>query len=183
MASIRGMMAASLDGFAADASGGVGWLAPFEAVDWGYAGFLAEIGTVVMGRRTYAQALELSAEWPYPGKRAIVVSRTLSQPLAGGAELWSGGLPALAAHLGAAGGGDVWVVGGPMLQSALIGLGALDRLELAVVPRLLGAGVPAFARGARPGRQPRLAGLRQLPLGMVMLDYRFGEPGRGGRAL
>lgn len=26
-------------------------------------------------------------------------------------------------------------------------------------------------------------GVRQLPLGVVMLDYRFGASGRGGRAL
>ena len=183
MAVIRGMMAASLDGFAADAEGGVGWLAPFEAADWGYAAFLAEIGTVVLGRRTYEQAKVLSAEWPYAGKRAIVVSRRLHGPLAGGAELWSGGVPALAAYLRALAGGDVWVVGGPMLQSALIALGALDRLELCLVPRVLGAGVPVFAPGARPEVQPQLAGVRQLPLGMVMLDYRFGASGRGGRAL
>ncbi|WP_372838957.1 dihydrofolate reductase family protein [Phaeovulum sp.] len=183
MAMIRGMMAASLDGFVADAEGGVGWLQRFEAADWGYGAFLAEIGTVVMGRRTYSQTLTLSPDWPYPGKRALVVSRTLQQPLAGGAELWSGGLAALAAHLRALKGGDVWVLGGPMLQSALIALGALDRLELCVVPHILGGGIAAFTPGTPPEVQPHLAGVRQLPLGMVMLDYRFGASGRGGRAL
>lgn len=70
-----------------------------------------------------------------------------------------------------------------MQRSALIGLGALDRLELCIMPQLPGSGVAAFAPIPRPERQPELTGIWQLPLGMVMLDYRFGAPGRGDRAL
>ena len=172
MAVIRGMMACSLDGFAADAVGGVDWLAPFEGADWGYEAFIAQIGTVVMGRRTYQHMLDLAPDWPYPGKRGIVLGRGLAGPLRGGAEIWGTGLPALIAHLrGQA--QDVWVVGGPMLQAAFLQAGALDRLELCVVPHLLGRGVRVFPDGPAPARQPRLEGARVLPLGMVMLDYRF----------
>lgn len=82
MGAIRGMMATSLDGFAADAAGGVGWLAPFEAVDWGYGDFIAEIGTVVLGRRAYEQLPSLAPEWPYPGQAGIVVGQ-VTPPLWG----------------------------------------------------------------------------------------------------
>ena len=71
MARLRGMMASSLDGFAADAGGGVGFLDDFDGVDWGYDAFIAGIGTVVMGRRTYEHMLELAPDWPYPGKRGM----------------------------------------------------------------------------------------------------------------
>lgn len=172
MGAIRGMMAMSLDGFAADSGGGVGWLSEFEAIDWGYDAFIAGIGTVVMGRLTFAHLLELTPDWPYPGKRAIVVGRGLQPPLRGGAEAWSGDLPALVAHLRAEP-ADAWVVGGPMLQGAFLAAGALDRLELCVVPRLLGSGLPVFPAGPLPPRQPRLQSARALPLGMVMLDYAF----------
>jgi dihydrofolate reductase len=172
MAAIRGMMAASLDGFAADAAGGVGWLDAFEGADWGYDAFIAEIGTVVMGRLTYAHMLDLAPDWPYTGQRGIVVGRGLQPPLRGGAEVWHGDLPALAAHL-RAGARDAWIVGGPMLQGAFLAMGALDRLELCVVPRLLGSGVPVFPAGPVPPCQPRLQSARALPMGMVMLDYAF----------
>lgn len=172
MGAIRGMMAASLDGFAADASGGVGWLAAFEGVDWGYEAFIGGIGTVVMGRLTYTHMLDLTPDWPYLSKRAIVVGRGLRPPLRGGAEVWPGDLPALAAHL-RADLADAWIVGGPMLQGAFLAMGALDRLELCVVPRLLGHGVPVFPPGPVPPRQPRLQSARALPMGMVMLDYAF----------
>ena len=172
MGAIRGMMAASLDGYAADAGGGVGWLADFEGVDWGYEDFIATIGTVVMGRLTFTQIWTLTPDWPYPGKRGIVVGRGMQSPLHGGAEVWQGDLPALAAHL-RAGPQDAWIVGGPMLQGAFLALGALDRLQLCVVPRLLGSGLPVFPPGPVPPRQPRLQSARALPLGMVMLDYRF----------
>lgn len=172
MGVIRGMMAASLDGFAADATGTVGWLDAFEGADWGYEAFIAGIGTVVMGRRTYAQMLDLTSAWPYPGKRGIVLGRGLQQPLRGGAEVWTGDLPALVARL-RADPADAWVVGGPMLQGDLLAMGALDRLELCVVPRLLGSGLPVFPTGPVPPRQPLLQSARTLPMGMVMLDYVF----------
>lgn len=170
MGAIRSMMATSLDGFAADAAGGVGWLAPFEAVDWGYGDFIAEIGTVVLGRRTYEQLPSLAPEWPYPGQAGIVVGQ-VTPPLWGGASRWEGDLPALAQRLRAQP-KDAWIVGGPMLQGAFLTLGLMDRLQLCVVPHLLGKGVRLFPE-TPPVRAPQLTGVQTLPLGMVMLDYRF----------
>ncbi len=65
------------------------------------------------------------------------------------------------------------MLGGPMLQRAFLATGALDRLELCVVPRLIGSGLPVFPVGPVPPRQPRLQSARALPMGMVMLDYAF----------
>lgn len=172
MAQIRGMMACSLDGFAADAEGSVDWLAPFESVDWGYADFIAQVATVVMGRRTYAHTLTLAPEWPYPGKRGIVLGG-VQGPFPEDVGRWTGDLAALIAHLRALTDGDVWVVGGPSLQATLLRAGALDRLELCIVPCLIGQGLRVFPEGVQPTRQPQLSGIRDLPMGMVMLDYRF----------
>jgi dihydrofolate reductase len=118
--------------------------------------------------------LDLAPDWPYPGHPGIVVGRGLVPPLRGGAEVWAGGLPELVARLRAEE-KDAWIVGGPMLQGALLAMGALDRLELCVVPRLLGGGVPVFPAGTVPPRLPHLRSARALPLGLVMLDYVFGD--------
>lgn len=174
MARLRGMMASSLDGFAAEADGGVGFLSEFDDVDWGYDAFIAGIGTVVMGRRTYDHMLDLAPDWPYPGKRGIVVSQSLKGPLRGDAEIWSGDLAGLVVKLRDLADGDVWIVGGPMLQSALIAMGALDRLELCLVPRLLGTGIRTFPPSASGPCVPELTEVKQYRKGLVILDYRFG---------
>ncbi len=174
MARLRGMMASSLDGFAAEADGGVGFLNDFDGVDWGYEAFIAGIGTVVMGRRTYEHMLNLTPDWPYPGKRGIVVSQSLKGPLRGDCAIWPGELAPLVERLRGLADGDVWIVGGPMLQSALIAMGALDRLELCVVPRILGTGIRTFPPSAAGPRVPELIEVKQYRMGLVMLDYRFG---------
>jgi len=173
MASIRGYMAASVDGYIADAAGGVDWLEPFNAVDVGYARFIAGIGTVVMGRTTYDQCIGFGAEWVYAGKRGLVVtSRALSDPPADVAA-WRDGIGALVQELRAIDDGDVWIVGGAMLQSAFIEQGALDRLELFVMPLLLGSGVPLF-RSMAQSQALSLDAVEQFDMDIARLDYRMG---------
>lgn len=173
MGAIRGYIAASLDGHVADAAGGVDWLKPWEGVDYGYDAFIAEIGAVVMGRTTYAQIPSFGVGWPYPGKRGVVVSRSAGLPEFEGVEIWPHGLEGLPERLRALPGGDVWVVGGARLQAGLIAAGALDRLEVFVVPVLLGAGVKLFPEGTVGPRRIELAAASEAGGGLARLDYRF----------
>ncbi|WP_207481398.1 dihydrofolate reductase family protein [Arenibaculum pallidiluteum] len=172
---IRGYIAASLDGFIATPDGGVEWLAPYQEVEAGYGAFIAEIGTVVLGRTTFEQAMGFGIGWPYPGKRGIVVtSRPLHDPPEDVAA-WNGGIPGLAGALRRGGqdgawAGDAWIVGGAGLQQAFMDIGAIDRLDLFIVPELLGEGIPLFPRSARRHRL-RLEGTAALPMGMVRLTY------------
>lgn len=174
---IRGFIAASLDGYIADCDNGMGWLAPFDEVDYDYAGFIADIGTVVMGRGTFEVVAGFESGWPYAGKRGIVVTSTpLIDPPAG-VEAWHAGVPALIAWLrtreGIDAGTDVWVIGGGALQAAFIEAGALDRLDLFVIPVLLGDGVPLFPRTQAPPRSLTLEAGRPLDKGVVRLTYRL----------
>ena len=75
MARIVYYVAASLDGFIADSAGGVDWLPSGESNDYRYAEFYAGVEALVMGRRTYDQALSFG-EWPYPGKPAYVFTQS-----------------------------------------------------------------------------------------------------------
>ena len=95
-------------------------------------------------------------------------------------QAWHKGIAALAAHLRAEEGPDVWVVGGAMLQSALLDRRALDRLELFVMPVLLGSGVPLFRRLVN---QPAISlrSAQGLAGGVVKLDYHFGPPPGSGK--
>ena len=172
MALIRGYIAASVDGYIASDSGDVDWLEPFNAVDYGYERFIGEIRTVVLGRKTYDQCLELSTSWVYPGKRALVVtSRPIEDPPSGVAP-WTDGIPKLVQHLRALEDGDVWIVGGAQLQTALFELDALDRLELFIIPVLLGSGVALFPAMTK-SKTLSLVACEAFDMGVVRVDYRL----------
>ena len=181
MATIRGYIAASLDGYIATADGGVDWLEKYGDVGGGelsYGRFIAGIRTVVMGRATYDAIAGFDVDWPYGGQRAIVVtSRPIDRPV-GPVESWSDGVDALVDYLRALDDGDVWIVGGGKLQQAIIERGALDSLALFIVPELLGGGLPLFPPNgfARP---VRLVSSETLKAGFVRMLYEFGTAPAG----
>jgi dihydrofolate reductase len=173
MATIRGYIAASLDGYIASPDGGIDWLRQYDNVDMGehgYPGFIAQITTVVMGRGTYDSLLTLGIPWPYSGKRTIVVtSRPITDPPAP-IDVWTDRVDRLVDRLRALDDGDVWIVGGGKLQQAFIAAGALDQIELFVIPELIGRGIPLFP--PMDFRQSvRLAKVAQLPASCVCLVY------------
>lgn len=170
---IVGYIAASLDSYIATPDGGIGWLDPFNEVDAGYPEFIAGIGTVVLGRRTYDQVLGFPGAWSYAGKRSIVVtSRPLGDDAPAGAEAWHAGVPALVEHLRGQEGEPAWVIGGAAIQTEFIERGAFDHLDLFVIPVLLGDGIPLFPKSALR-RGVTLASTASLGKGMVRLSYSF----------
>lgn len=171
MAVIRGLIAASLDGHVADLDGSVEPLAPFVGVEHGYQRFIDQIGTVVMGRRTYDLIPSLGIGWPYAGKRGLVLTSGRGTSVREKTRFWTDGLPALIDHLRALDDGDVWVVGGGRLMAGMIEAGALDRLELLVAPVLMGEGRSLFPKSSRGLRDMRLNGVEALERGVVLLDY------------
>jgi len=172
MARIVGYIATSLDGFIAKPDGNLDWLVSqqFDAGEFTYEAFIKTIRTVVMGRDTYDWLEKEPMDWPYADQRAIVVtSRPMPNPK-GEIEIWSNGVDALIAHLRALEDGDVWMIGGGRLQMAFMERGALDEIEIYVIPELLGAGIPLFPpTGFRAS--PKLLSVHHLPPGVVRLKY------------
>jgi dihydrofolate reductase len=162
--------AVSADGFIARTDGGVEWLDPFNSADLGYDAFLARVGAVVLGRTTYDQALTFGP-WPYPGRDALVVTTRAIADLPGRtAAVTPDALPDALAALRRRADGDVWIVGGGQTARACLAAGLVDEVELYVIPRLLGAGIPLFSP------VDELVGLRLLETrtfasGVVMLRY------------
>jgi len=170
-ARLRLYAAVSLDGCLADAGGQVGWLTPFESQDYGMAGFLAEIGTVLTGRTTYDQVRGFG-DWPYAGKRVVVLTRRPLDPEPPpGVEAAAGDVGAVVARLRAETAGDIWLLGGAALARDCLARGIVDTLELFVMPLTLGAGIRLFATQVLP-RDWRLDAARPYPNGVVALAYR-----------
>lgn len=169
-AQFRLYMAMSLDGMIADAEGGVDWLNRWDDADYGTADLLAETDALIMGRATYDQVIGFGA-WPYAGKRAVILT---SRPL-GGAPAGVEGTSDLAGAIDELrdDGARVWIVGGAATAAACIALGAVDSVELFVMPVLLGEGVPLFA-GDGPELPLALRETRAWPNGVVALSYDVG---------
>lgn len=174
-------IAASLDGFVADADGGVGWLDSFEDhYEDGVAGessdesFFETVDCLVMGSNTYERIVtELAGEspedWPYAGKLThVTTSRDLPRAT-DDVHVFDGDLHELASEL-ADGYETVWLVGGAALVRTFLRLGLLDRIRLSVIPLLLGEGISLFGESG-VGRALHLEDVTAFESGIVELRY------------
>ncbi len=141
-------IAVSLDGKIARTDGSVDWLvADYPAEDFGFDAFLAGVDAMLMGRGTY-EAVRRLGNWPYPGKPTVVLTtRPLDDAAPAGVEARSGDVAAVAAELEGRGCRRVWIEGGGQVIRSMIAIGKLDVLEMAVIPVILGDGVPLFPPG------------------------------------
>ena len=167
---IRVYIAQSLDGYIARPDGGIDWLRPFDTVDYGYEKFVAEIGTVVMGRASYDLARSFG-DWPYPNARSLVItSRPLDDDAPPMATRVNADLVKLTAALRASGGKDAWVMGGAKAINGFLAAGAIDRIDLFTVPVLLGEGIPLFTPG-RPELHLKLVSTQTYDKGLARQSY------------
>lgn len=179
MAKILGYISTSLDGFIAGPGDSLDWLFRYGGMDLGehdYSHFLKRIRTVVMGRGTYDFLANDPSPWAYEAQRVIVVtSRPITDPK-GRVEARSD-IDALIAELRDLEDGDVWMLGGGQLQMAFMERGALDEIEVYVMPELIGGGRPLFPSNGFE-TSLTLLGAQALDQGCVRLHYAFHSIGK-----
>lgn len=166
-------IATSLDGYIARSDGGIDWLSSVErpGEDHGFGEFYGSVDALVLGRKTWETALGFP-EWPYAGKRVVVMSREAREGRHG--EGFHRGPPEeLAAALRADGVQRVYVDGGATIRGFLAA-GLIDDLTVSVIPVLLGAGIPLFGEGV-PETRLTLQGSRAYESGLVQLRYGVGR--------
>lgn len=141
-------IAVSLDGRIARPDGSFDWLAPHPAEEFGIEVFLAGVDAILMGRATYDVVRRLG-DWPHPGKPTVVLTRRPLDDAPPGVEARGGDVAGVVAEMEARGYRRVWVEGGGEVIRQMLAIGRLDVLEMALIPRVLGAGVPLFPEGTR----------------------------------
>lgn len=174
---LRYQVAVSLDGFIAGPKGEADWIVMDPAIDFG--ALFREFDTAVMGRKTYEVLTAQGGHGAMPGLQVVVFSRSLPPTEHRGVRVVNGDPRDVVAELKAKSGRDIWLFGGGTLFRSLLDAGLVDTVELAVVPVLLGSGVPLLP----PGGTQRLvlADLRTLSTsGIVVLSYSV--PGGAGPA-
>ena len=174
MSRVRVYLATSLDGRLAGPGDDLSWLpSDVDLGEHGFAPFLAEVGTVLMGRRTFDVVHAMGDAWPYGDRPVLVATRRAfptDLPADADARAVSGSIADLLDEAGRrAGSRDVYLDGGSLVRQALAAGVALD-LTLTVVPILLGAG-PALFGTDGPRRPLACRDATMLPGGLVQVRY------------
>lgn len=131
-------VATSLDGYIAGPKGEADWIVMDPDLDFG--AIFARFDAVLLGRKTYEQTRGAQGG-SMPGVESYVFSRTLRQADCPGVTVSDDPAPTIA-DLQSRPGKDLWLFGGGELFRSLLGLGLVDRVSVAVIPVLLGGGLP-----------------------------------------
>jgi dihydrofolate reductase len=167
-------IATSFDGYVAGPRDEVDWMSRYENVEYGFKDFLAGVGAIVMGRRSYDVGVEQNWFGKYDyGAPIVVVTRTppKSPAEAGDFTFVSDGIEA--AHEKArarAGEKNIWVFGGGSIAQQYAQSGLLDEISLGLVPTILGDGKRLFEHVGKRIDLKLLDSKRFEP-DLVMLHY------------
>jgi dihydrofolate reductase len=141
MRRVRYSVAMSLDGYIAGPNGEYDWIPMDPDIDFG--ALFKQFDTRLMGRKSWDEAQRVVAENPGAVMEmpTYVFSRTLRQADCPGAIL-SNDAAKTVAELKGLQGKDIWLWGGGELFQSLLEARLVDAVELAIVPVLLGKGIP-----------------------------------------
>ena len=165
--------AVSLDGFIAGKDGDVSWLDGFFIPELGFHDFIKRVGGVIMGRRTFDKIAGFG-NWPYGELKGTVATHREMDGSFGPVEVAEGAAESIFESAKAFSPGPHWLVGGADLAAQFMRAGLLTRIDLFIIPVLLGAGTPAFA--IKDLERLELADTQTYPKSIVRLSYRPANP-------
>src|SRR2546426_571716 len=159
-------VAMSLDGYIADPQGGYDWIVMDPEID--FDAMFKRYDAVLMGRKSYDAAKQSGYGMPKP--QTYVFSKTLQQADAPDVTVSNDPQKTVTA-LKKQKGKDIWLWGGGELFRSVLELGLVDQLEVAIIPVLLGDGLPLLPRSGTRAKL-KLTGEKLFKkTGTLMLNY------------
>lgn len=177
MRRVRYSVAMSLDGYIADPQGGYDWIVVDPEIDFDE--MFRAFDTVLMGRKSY-DAAKQQGGYGMPGMKSYVFSKTLKQADCPDATV-SNDPKKTVIELKKMKGKDIWLFGGGELFRSMLELQLVDGIEVAVIPVLLGAGLPMLPQS---GARAKLKLMNQKlfkKTGTVLLTYAVKHSKSGAR--
>lgn len=171
MRPVRYSVAMSLDGYIADPTGGYDWIVMDPDIDFG--ALFKNFDTLLMGRKTYEMAREQGGGPAMRGMKSYVFSRTLRQEECPRVTVSADPKETVTA-LKQRQGKDIWLFGGGGLFQSLLALELVDAVQVAIIPVLLGGGVPVLPSPATRAKLRLTSHRIYEKTGTVLLDYAVG---------
>ena len=168
MRRIRYAVAMSLDAYIAGPDGASDWIIMDPEIDFGE--MFDRFDTILMGRRTFEDAMSRGGVGAMPGMKSVVVSRTMLPEDHPGITVVADRVGEALARLREEPGKDIWLFGGGSLFRSLLDARLVDAVEVAIIPVLLGGGTPLLPPPARQAKL-RLVGSRAYKTGIMSLEY------------
>jgi dihydrofolate reductase len=143
------------------------WVIGDPEMDFG--ALFQQFDTLLVGRLTFEFMVQ-HGQATVPGMKIIVFSRKLQQCDFPDVTVVAGKEKVTVAALREKPGKDIWLFGGGLLFRSFLDMGLVDTVEVAVIPVLLGGGIPLLAAPAQSAKL-KFTGHKVYGSRIVLLEY------------
>ncbi len=162
--------ATSIDFYIARKDGSINWLFS-DGNDYGYYAFYKNIDSILVGHRTFKEALKLDKNFPDPDRTYFVFSKKKEHSEWKNVNFVRYDIPEFVEKMKNLPGKNIWLMGGAQINELLYNAGLIDEMILSIHPIILGEGIPLL--GEHPHEESfEVMNVHHFESGLLQVTYR-----------